>query len=80
MKDLAETEAAHFKLMAQAVEAKNEKLQQEVKTLTEVVEHLRSTTVKSLDDFTNSLKFDLSLLAARTSSECPPFKETAKVR
>ncbi|KAL9126166.1 MAG: hypothetical protein Q9217_004746 [Psora testacea] len=74
LKDLAEREVAHFKSIAQAIEIDNEKLQQEVKTLTEVVEHFKSTTVKSLDEFTNNLKFGLNLFAAKTSSECPPFK------
>ena len=79
LQDLVEREVAHFKSIAQAVEIDKKKLQQEVKTLTEVVEHVRSTTVKSLNKFTNNLKFDLNLFAAKTSvgHTSPPFKVAA---
>ena len=65
LKEMAEKEASYFKTIIRAIETDKQKLQQEVQTLIGVVEHFKSTTVKSLDEFTNKLKFDLHLFAGR---------------
>ena len=69
LKEVAEQKVAYFTSIARAVEIDKEKLQQEVQNLTGVVEHFKSTTVNSLDDFTNKLKFDLKLFAGKPSVE-----------
>jgi len=58
---LAEEEANQLKLIIQAAEMDKQALQQEVQTLTGVIEYLRHTTVKSIDKFLNRLKLDLNL-------------------
>jgi len=58
---LAEEEAIRLKLLIQAAEMDKQTLQQEVQNLTGVVEYLRKTTVKSVDEFLNGLKLDLNL-------------------
>lgn len=65
LKEMAEKEAAYFKTIVRAIETDKQKLQQEVQTLTGVVEHFKSTTVKSLDQFRNKLKLDLHLFASK---------------
>ncbi len=61
MQALAEEEAIRLKLLIQAAEMDKQTLQQEVQNLTGVVEYLRKTTVKSVDEFLNGLKLDLNL-------------------
>lgn len=58
---LAEEQATRLQLTIHAAEMDKQILQQEVQSLTGVVEHLRNTTVKSVDEFLHRLKFDLSL-------------------
>jgi len=58
---LAEEEATRLKLIIQAAEMDKQTLQQEVQNLTGIVEYLRNTTVKSVDEFLNRLKLDLNL-------------------
>ena len=65
LKQLAEKEMNYFKSIARAVEIDKQKLQQEVHTLTVVVEYFRSATMKSLDEFTNRLKSELDLSAGK---------------
>jgi len=62
---LAEEEATRLKLTIQAAEMDKQTLQQEIQSLTGVVEHLRNTTVKSVDEFLHRLKLDLNLFTSR---------------
>jgi len=50
---LAEEEATRLKLTLQAAEMDKQALQQEVQNLRGVIECLRHTTVKSVDEFLN---------------------------
>ncbi len=61
MQALAEEEATRLKLIIQAAEMDKQTLQQEVQNLTGIVEYLRNTTVKCVDEFLNRLKLDLNL-------------------
>lgn len=65
LKQMAEKEASYLKSIVRAIEIDKQKLQQEVQTLKDVVEQFKSTTVKSLDEFTNKLNFDLHLFAVK---------------
>ena len=40
-------------------------LQQQVQTLTDMIEYFRNTTVKSVDEFMSKLKLNLNLLTSR---------------
>ena len=62
---LAEEEATRLKLSVQATEMDKQILQQEVQNLMGVVEYLRNTAVKSVDEFRNRLKLDLNLFSSR---------------
>lgn len=60
VKGLAEEEVNRLKLGMQTAKTDKQMLQQKVQNLTGVREFLRSTTVKSIDEFLNRLKLDLS--------------------
>lgn len=62
---LAEEEATRLQLTIQTAEMDKQTLQQEVQSLTGVVEHLRNTTVKSVDEFLDRLKLDLNLFTTQ---------------
>lgn len=62
---LADEEATRLQLITQAAEMDKQTLQQEVQSLTGVVEHLRRTTVKSVEDFLHRLKLDLDLFTSQ---------------
>jgi len=62
---LADEEATRLQLITQAAEMDKQTLQQEVQSLTGVVEHLRRTTVKSVEDFLYRLKLDLDLFTSQ---------------
>lgn len=64
---MAEKEASYLKSIVRAIEIDKQKLQQEMQPLKDVVEHFKSTTAKSLDEFTNKLNFDLHLFAVKPS-------------
>ena len=61
LKQLAEKEATQLKLTVHKVEIEKQILQQQVQTLTDMIEYFRSTTVKSVDKFISRLKLDLNL-------------------
>ena len=61
LKQLAEEEATRLKLMVQEAEMEKQILQQQVQTLTDMIEYFKSTTVKSVDEFISRLKLDLNL-------------------
>ena len=63
LKQRAEEEATRLNLMVQGAEMEKQILQQQVQTLTDMMEYFRSTTVKSVDEFISRLKLDLNLLA-----------------
>lgn len=60
LKEMAEEETNRLRLVIQAAEIDKRRLQQDVQNLTGVVEFLRSTTVKSVDEFLSRLKLDLN--------------------
>lgn len=60
LKELAEEEANRLQLAVQAAEMDKQMLEQTVQNLAGVVEFLRITTVKSVDEFLNRLKLDLN--------------------
>ena len=61
---LAEEEATRLKLTIHAAEMDKQILQQEVQSLTGVIEYLRNTTVKSVNEFLHRLKLDLNLFTS----------------
>lgn len=61
LKEMAEEETNRLKLVIQGAEMDKQMLQQNVQSLTGVIEFLRSTTVKSVDEFLHRLKLDLNL-------------------
>ena len=65
LRQLAEDEITRLKLTIQAAEEDKQRLEQQVQSLTRLVEYVKNTTAQSVDDFMNKLKVDLSLLAAR---------------
>ena len=62
---IAEEQATRLELTIQAAEMDKQTLQQEVQSLTGVVEHLRNTTIKSVDEFLERLKLDLNVFTAQ---------------
>lgn len=60
LKKLTEEEANRLQLAMQAAEMNKQMLEQTVQNLAGVVEFLRITTVKSVDEFLNRLKLDLN--------------------
>lgn len=60
LKEMAEEETNRLRLVIQAAEIDKRRLQQDVQNLTGVVDFLRSTTVKSVDEFLSRLKLDLN--------------------
>ena len=61
-RELAEEEANRLQLAMQAAETDKQMLRQTVQNLAGVVELLRITTVKSVDEFLNRLKLDLNCI------------------
>lgn len=61
LKEIAKEETNRLKLVIQAAEMDKQVLQQNVQNLTGVIEFLRSTTVKSVDEFLYRLKLDLNV-------------------
>ena len=59
LKQLVEEEVTRLKLIVQRAGMENQRLQQQVQTLTETTNYFRSTTVKSMDEFVSRLKLDL---------------------
>ena len=59
-KEMAEEEANQLRLAIQAAKMDKQILQQIVQNLASVVEFLRKTTVKSMNEFLNRLKLDLN--------------------
>jgi len=49
----------------------------QIQNLTGIVEYLRNTTIKSVDEFVNTLKLDLSLLDKHIGWRVPPVAEPA---
>lgn len=62
LKKMAKEEANRLRLAIQEVEMDKQMLQQTVQSLAGVVELLRTTTVKSIDEFLNRLKLDLNCI------------------
>jgi len=62
LKEMAEEEANRLRLAIQEAEMDKQMLQQTVQNLAGVVELLRATTVKSVDEFLNRLKLDLNCI------------------
>lgn len=62
LRELAEEEANRLQLAIQAAEIDKQMLRQTVQNLAGVVELLRITTVKSVDEFLNRLKLDLNCI------------------
>lgn len=62
LKKIAEEEANRLRLAIQEAEMNKQMLQQTVQNLTSVGELLRTTTVKSVDEFLNRLKLDLNCI------------------
>ncbi len=62
LKEMAEEEANRLRLAIQEAEMDKQMLQQTVQNLAGVVELLRTTTVKSVDEFLNRLKLDLNCI------------------
>ena len=60
LKEMAEEEANRLRLAIQEAEMDKQMLQQTVQNLAGVGELLRTTTVKSVDEFLNRLKLDLN--------------------
>ena len=61
LKESGKEETNRLKLVIQSAEMDKQMLQQDVQNLTGVVEYLRTTTVKSVDEFLHKLKLDLNL-------------------
>ena len=61
-KELAEDEATRLTSLIQAADIEKESLQQQVLSLTGIVEYLRNTMVNSVDEFISRFKLDLSLI------------------
>jgi len=62
LKEMAEEEANRLRLAIQEAEMDKQMLQQTVQNLAGVGELLRTTTVKSVDEFLNRLKLDLNCI------------------
>jgi len=62
LKEMAEEEANRLRLAIQEAEMDKQMLQQTVQNLAGVVELLRTTTIKSVDEFLNRLKLDLNCI------------------
>ena len=62
LKEMAEEEANRLRLAIQEAEMDKQMLQQTVQNLAGVVELLRITTVKSMEEFLNRLKLDLNCI------------------
>ncbi len=62
LKEMAEEEANRLRLAIQEAQMDMQMLQQTVQNLAGVVELLRTTTVKSVDEFLNRLKLDLNCI------------------
>ena len=60
-KELAEEKVTRLTSLIQAADMEKQLLQQQVLSLTGMVEYLRNTTVNSVDEFISRLKLDLSL-------------------
>lgn len=60
LKQLIEKEATRLKLKTQGIEMENRRLKQQIQTLTEMIEYVRSTIVKSMNEFASRLKLDLN--------------------
>ena len=65
LKELAEEEVNRLASLLQASTMETQSLQQQVSDLTSMVEYLRNTTVNSVDEFINRLKFDLNIMSGR---------------
>lgn len=61
LKEMATIETTRLKAIAQAAEMDKQLLQQEVQKLRGMLDFLRHTTSKSVDDFRNRLKLNLNL-------------------
>ncbi len=62
LKEMAKEEANRLRLAIQEAQMDKQMLQQTVQNLAGVVELLRTTTVKSVDEFLNRLKLDLNCI------------------
>lgn len=60
LKEMAMVETTRLQAMSHAAEVDKQRLQQEVQKLQDMLEFLRHTTSKSVDDFLNQLKLDLN--------------------
>lgn len=58
-KGLVEEESTRLKLMVQRIEMENQRLRQQVRTLSEITNCFKSTTLRSIDEFASRLKLDL---------------------
>lgn len=65
LKELAKEEANGLQLAIQSAEMDKQMLRQTMQNLAGVVEFLRITTVKSVDEFLNRLKLDLNCITNR---------------
>ncbi len=77
LKEMAEEEANRLRLVIQAAEMDKQMLQQDVQNLLGVVEFLRNTTVKSVDEFMNRLKLEMNLFTGgyNIGWRFPPYNE-----
>ena len=64
---MIEKEITYLKLIKRAIKTEKQKLQREVQTLIDIIKHFRSTTIMSLDKFTNKIKFNLSFFVSNFS-------------
>ena len=65
LKKMIKEEANRLRLIIQEVEMNKQMLQQIVQNLTNVVKLLRTTTVKSVNEFLNRLKLDLNCITIK---------------
>jgi len=61
-KELVGREMAQLRSLVQASETDRQLLQQQMQNLRAVIEYLKDTTIKSVDEFTDKLKLDLDIL------------------
>ena len=63
LQTLTEEEATWLRLLIQAMKMNKQILQQEVQNLMSVVEYLKNTAVKYVNEFWDRLKLDLNLFS-----------------
>lgn len=61
-KEIVGREMAQLRSVMQASETDRQLLQQQVQDLRAIIEYLKGTTIKSVNEFTDKLKLDLDIL------------------